>query len=65
MLSKQIIAGIILTAIGILFFFNNKNMAKGAAKFYQELAKEKNLRIMFKVISIFLIVGGLILIFTR
>lgn len=48
-------------AIGIFFFFNNKNMWKGAAKFYKWLYTKKNLMIMFKVAGIVLFVGGIIL----
>ena len=58
---EKIIASIILMAIGILFFFNNKNIAKGAYKFYSWLYTEKNLIIMFKIAGIILVIGGLMI----
>ncbi|MFC1730932.1 hypothetical protein ACFL6I_11415 [candidate division KSB1 bacterium] len=65
MISEEIIPGIILAGMGLLFFFNNKNMAKGASKFYEMLSKEKNLKVMFKVTGVILMFGGLIIIFTK
>ena len=62
-MEKQIIAGIILMVIGIIFLLNNKNMSKGTAKFYKVLYTEKNLKVMFKIAGAILIVGGLIIIF--
>lgn len=53
--------GLLLMAIGILFVYNNKNMAKGAAKFYAKIYTEKNLIIMFRIAGIILIVGGIYL----
>jgi len=64
-MEKEIIAAIILIVIGVLFFFNNKNMGKGASKFYKKLYTKRNLTIMFKVAGIILILGGLILIFVK
>jgi len=52
-------------AIGVLFFFNNQNMAKGAFKFYQWLYTKKNLIIMFRAAGIILVFGGLVLIFVK
>ena len=63
MTTEKLIAGIILIGIGILFFFNNKNMGKGTHKFYKFLYTEKNLKIMFRAAGIVLVVGGIILIF--
>ena len=42
---EKLFAGLVLTAIGLLFFYNNKNMAKGASKFYAKIYTEKNLTI--------------------
>ena len=61
--TEKLLIGIILIGLGILFFFNNKNIATGAAKFYQKLYTENNLKIMFKGLGAFLILGGLALIF--
>lgn len=63
--TSKLMVGIIFIGIGILFFFNNKNIAKGAATFYQKLYTENNLKIMFKGAGIFLILGGLALIFLK
>jgi len=63
--TQKLLVGIIFIGIGILFFFNNKNIAKGAATFYQKLYTENNLKIMFKGLGIFLILGGLALIFLK
>lgn len=65
MATEKIIVGIILIVVGILFFFNNKNIGKGASKFYRALYTEKNLKVMFKICGIVLIVGGLILVFVK
>jgi hypothetical protein len=60
---QKTLIGIIFIGIGLLFFFNNKNIAKGAAKFYQKLYTENNLKVMFKALGTLLILGGLALIF--
>ncbi|MBU1164195.1 hypothetical protein KKA15_01360 [Patescibacteria group bacterium] len=59
--SQKMFAGLILMAIGLLFVFNNKNMAKGAAALYQKLYTEKNLIVMFKIAGVILVLGGLVL----
>lgn len=61
MATEKLIAGIILLVVGILFFFNNKNMGKGTYKFYRAFYTEKNLKIMFRAAGIILIVGGILL----
>ena len=65
MTPEKIIIGIIFMGLGCLFFFNNKNIAKGAFKFYQKLYTEKNLKVMFRVCGVILVLGGIILIFTK
>jgi len=62
---QKVLAGIILVGIGLLFFFNNKNIAKGAAAFYKKFYSEKNLIVMFKIGGIVLALGGLIIIFFK
>ena len=62
---EKLILGIILLGIGVLFFFNNKNMSKGAFKFYQWFYTKKNLTIMFRVAGIILMIGGFVLIFVK
>jgi len=61
--TEKIIIGIIFLGSGLLFFFNNKNIAKGAATFYQKLYTENNLKIMFRALGALLVLGGLVLIF--
>jgi len=65
MTPEKIIPGIILVAIGLLFFFNNKNIGKGAAKFYKKIYSEKNLPVMFKIGGLLLILAGIILVFVK
>lgn len=60
---EKLIMGIVFIGLGLLFFFNNKNIGKGAAKFYQKLYTEHNLKIMFKACGVVLVFGGLVLIF--
>ena len=62
---QKILIGIIFIGIGLLFFFNNKNIAKGAAIFYQKLYTENNLKIMFKALGALLVLGGIILMIVR
>ena len=59
----KIVIGIILAIVGVLFFLNNKQMSKGAFKFYRVIYTQKNLAIMFRVVGIILVVGGALLIF--
>jgi len=61
MATEKLIPGIILIIIGILFFFNNKNMGKGASKFYKFFYSKRNLTIIFRIIGIILIIGGILL----
>ena len=63
--NQELIAAIIFIGIGLLFFFNNKSIARGAAVFYQKLYTEKNLTIMFRTVGVVLVLGGIILILTR
>jgi len=63
--TPKLIVGIIFIGIGLLFFFNNKNIAKGAAIFYQKLYTENNLKIMFKALGTLLILGGIVLMIVR
>jgi len=60
--TSKLIAGIVLLIIGLLFFFDNKNIGKGACKFYKKFYAEKNLIVIFKILGIILILGGLVLI---
>ena len=64
-MTPEIIVEIVLIGFGILFFFNNKNIAKGAAKLYQAIYTEKNLKVIFKVLGAFLVIMGIILIFIK
>ena len=59
--TSKIFVSIIFLVMGLLFFFNNKNMGRGSAKFYQWLYTEKNLEIIFRIVGIILIVGGILL----
>lgn len=61
MVAEKVIAGIIFMILGILVFFNSKNIGKGASKFYQTICTAKNLNVIFKVVGILLIVLGVIL----
>jgi len=51
---EKLIIGIVFIGLGLLFIFNNKNIAKGAFSFYQKFYTEPNLKIIFRVIGIFL-----------
>ena len=64
-MERELIAGIILVAIGILFFFNNKSMGAGLSEFYKKLYTKKNTIIMFRIAGVILVVGGLVLVFLR
>ncbi len=62
---ETLLAGIILTGLGFLFIFKNRDIARGAAKFYARVYTEKNLKVMFKIAGIILILAGIILTFFR
>ena len=64
-MEKELIAGLVLIVIGMLFFFNNKNMGAGLAEFYKKLYTKKNTIFMFRIAGIVLVVGGLILVFLK
>ena len=57
------VAGIVLTAIGVIFFTNNKDLGKGLSKFYKKLYTKKNTPFMFKAAGIFLMIAGVIIAF--
>jgi hypothetical protein len=60
MIKTNIILGIVMIGIGILFSLNNKNMGEGCAEFYKKLYTKKSMPFMFKAAGVILIVGGLI-----
>ena len=64
-MNTEITVGIILFLMGIFFFFNSKNMSKGASAFYRKLYTEKNLKIIFKIMGVILVVGSFLLIFVN
>jgi len=63
--TEKIIIGLVFLGTGLLFFFNNKNIARGTSALYQKLYTEKNLTVMFKVMGGILILGGLALLFLK
>jgi len=58
----KLIASIILVVVGLLFFFNNKNIGKGASKFYKAFYTEKNLKVLFRIVGVILIIAAVIVI---
>lgn len=58
---SKVIVSIVLMILGIIFFTNNKSIAKGASKFYQWFYTEERLKIMFRLVGIILVVGGIVL----
>ena len=56
---SKVIVGIVLAALGLLFFLNNKNIGKGTYIFYKKFYTEKNLIIIFKFLGLFLVIMGL------
>ena len=62
---EKIFVGIVMMGIGVLFTTNGNNMAKGAAVFCQKLYTEKNFKVIFKLLGALLVVGGLVLMFTK
>ena len=62
---EKLIIGIVFIGVGLLFFFNNKNISKGAFEFYQKLYTEDNLKIMFRACGVVLVLGGFVLIFVK
>jgi len=62
---KELIIGIVFIGLGLLFFFNNKNLGEGLSELYQKLYTERNLKIMFRACGVILVFGGLVLIFLK
>jgi len=62
---ETLFIGLVLIGLGSLFFYNNKNIAKGASSFYTKLYAEKNLRVMFRVIGVILLLAGMYLAFFK
>lgn len=62
---EKLIISAVFIGLGLLFFFNNKNIAAEAAKFYQKFYTKQNLKIIFRILGIILTLGGLILIFLK
>jgi hypothetical protein len=62
-MKEQLIIGMLLIGFGLVFFSTNKSLSRGTARLYQKIYTEKNLKVMFKVVGIILIIGGLLLIF--
>jgi len=65
MITSKIIVSVLLSVAGLLFFFCNKKIGKGAYWFYKKFYTEKNLIIMFKIIGVFLFIMGVILAVTE
>jgi len=62
---QKLVVGTIFIGIGLLFFFLNKNIGKGAASFYQKFYTENNLKIIFKVLGALLVLAGVVLVFAN
>jgi len=62
---EELIIGTVFISLGLLFFFNNKNISKGVYQFYQTAYTEDNLKFMFRACGTILIFGGLIFIFLK
>ena len=60
-MGSELIGGIILMVIGLVFFFNSREIGEGAFKFYRMIYTKKNLKIMFRVAGAILVFGGLLL----
>jgi len=62
----EVIKGIVITGLGLLFSLGNKNLSKRTREFQQKFNTEHNLRIMYKLSGTALtalIIMGLIWIF--
>lgn len=62
---ETLVMGIVFIGLGFLFVFNNKNIAKGASKLYAKIYTEKNLRVMFRVVGIILVLAGIFFLFFK
>jgi len=63
MIIEKLIPGIVFIGIGLLFVFNNEQIAKGTFKLYKKFYTENNLKIMFRVCGIIFFLLGLFLMF--
>jgi len=70
---EKLFVGIMVMGIGVLFTVSGNHMAKGSAMFYQKFFgwipfykkfyTEDNLKVIYKVLSVFLVIAGLVIIF--
>ena len=65
MSKESLFIGMIFIGLGSLFVYNDKNIAKGAEKFYAKIYTEKNLRVMFKAAGALLIIAGVYFLFFK
>lgn len=63
--TERLVVTIVLLALGAVFFFNSKNIGKGAFKFYQKVYTEKNLAVMFKILGIILVILAGLVVFIK
>jgi len=64
-MDEKIFIGMFFCGVGLLFFFLNKSIGKGAYQFYKKIYTEKNLVIIFKILGGLLFLGGLAIIFIK
>jgi hypothetical protein len=64
-MAGKLVASVVLVLVGLLFFFNNKNMGEGMFAFYRKLYTKNNLKIMFRAAGVVLVVGGIMLMVIR
>ena len=60
-MGNELVAGIVMLVIGVLFLFCNRSMGEGTFKFYRMIYTQKNLVIMFKAAGVILVVAGIVL----
>ncbi|MBW2989811.1 hypothetical protein KY358_05850 [Candidatus Woesearchaeota archaeon] len=65
MVTSKLFVGIFSSLVGLLFFFNNKNIGKGAYNFYKKFYTENNLKMMFKILGVFLFIIGIVIAITK
>ena len=62
MATAELIIGIVLSILGVLFFLGSRKMSGGMSKVYQNIFKKRNMRIILKGLGVILLMFGILMV---